>query len=145
LSMWSSILLLTSVALAEGPKFSVLAEEEPAPFEGVLFDPEATAILMSDKEFWQRECDLEIEFQLDKQGTKFHLDLQNAQIRYDALKEETDLLIEKKDLEIEALTETLKKQSPRNNWLWFAGGTATGVVVTVGIVNVATNWIEASK
>jgi len=145
LSMWSSILLLTSVALAEGPKFSVLAEEEPAPFEGVLFDPEATAILMSDKEFWQRECDLEIEFQLDKQGTKFHLDLQNAQIRYDALKEETDLLIEKKDLEIEALTETLKKQSPRNNGLWFAGGKATGVVVTVGIVNVATNWIEASK
>ena len=143
--MWSSILLLTSVALAEGPKFSVLAEEEPAPFEGVLFDPEATAILMSDKEFWQRECDLEIEFQLDRQGTKFQLEMQNAQIRYQSASDEADLLIEKKDLEIGALTETLKKQSPRNNWLWFAGGTATGIVVTVAIVNVATNWIEASK
>ena len=145
MSMWSSILLLTSVALAEGPKFSVLAEEEPAPFEGVLFDPEATAILMSDKEFWQRECDLEIEFQLDKQGTKFQLEMQNAQIRYQAASDEADLLIEKKDLEIEALKDTLKRQSPRNNWLWFAGGTATGVVVTVGIVNVAANWVNAGQ
>ena len=145
MSMLSSLLLLTSVALAEGPKFSVLAEEEPTPFEGVLFDPEATAILMADKEFWQRECDLEIEFQLDKQGTKFQLELQNAQIRYDALKQETDLLVEKKDLEIAALEETLKKQSPRNNWVWFAGGSATGIVVTVAIINVATNWVEASK
>ena len=145
MSMLSSLLLLTSVALAEGPKFSVLAEEEPAPFEGVLFDPEATAILMSDKEFWQRECDLEIEFQLDKQGTKFQLEMQNAQIRYQAASDEADLLIEKKDLEIEALKDTLKRQSPRNNWLWFAGGTATGVVVTVGIVNVAANWVNAGQ
>ena len=145
MSMLSSLLLLTSVALAEGPKFSVLAEEEPAPFEGVLFDPEATAILMSDKEFWQRECDLEIEFQLDQQGTKFQLEMQNAQIRYQAASDEAELLIEKKDLEIDALQETLKKQSPRNNWAWFAGGSATGIVVTAAIVNVATNWIEASK
>ena len=145
MSMLSSLLLLTSVALAEGPKFSVLAEEEPTPFEGVLFDPEATAILMADKEFWQRECDLEIEFQLDKQGTKFQLEMQNAQIRYQAASDEADLLIEKKDLEIEALKDTLKRQSPRNNWLWFAGGTATGVVVTVGIVNVAANWVNAGQ
>ena len=70
---------------------------------------EATAAIMSEKEMWQRACDLEVEFQLDQQGTKFHFDLQNTQIRYDSLKEETDLLIEKKDLEIEALKETLKK------------------------------------
>ena len=36
------------MALAEGPKFSILAEQEPAPFEGVLFDPEATAAIMSE-------------------------------------------------------------------------------------------------
>ena len=133
------------MALAEGPKFSILAEQEPAPFEGVLFDPQATAVIMSEKEMWQRACDLEIEFQLDQQGTKFHLDLQNAQIRYDSLKEESDLLIEKKDLEIEALEETLKKQSPSNNWLWFAGGTATGVAATVAIINVATKLVASDK
>ena len=133
------------MALAEAPKFSILAEREPAPFEGVLFDPEATATIMSEKEMWQRTCDLEIEFQLDQQGTKFYLDLQNAQIRYDSLKEEADLLIEKKDLEIDALEETLKKQSPSNNWLWFAGGTATGVAATVAIVNVATKLVASGK
>lgn len=145
MNMLSSLLLLSSIALADGPKFSVLAETEPAPFEGVLFDPEATAILMSDKEFWQRTCDLEIEFQLDQQGTKFHLQKQNAEIRHQAASDEADLLIEKKDLEIEALQETLKKQSPRNNWMWFAGGSATGVVVTVAIIKVATNWVSASQ
>ena len=133
------------MALAEGPKFSILAEQEPAPFEGVLFDPQATAVIMSEKEMWQRACDLEIEFQLDQQGTKFHLDLQNAQIRYDSLKEESDLLIEKKDIEIDALEETLKKQSPSNNWLWFAGGTATGVAATVAIINVATKLVASDK
>ena len=143
--MLNNLLLLTSMALAEGPKFSILAEQEPAPFEGVLFDPQATAVIMSEKEMWQRACDLEIEFQLDQQGTKFHLDLQNAQIRYDSLKEESDLLIEKKDLEIEALEETLKKQSPSNNWLWFAGGTATGVAATVAIINVATKLVASDK
>ena len=133
------------MALAEGPKFSILAEQEPAPFEGVLFDPQATAVIMSEKEMWQRTCDLEVEFQLDQQGTKFNLDIQNAQIRYDSLKEESDLLIEKKDLEIYALKETLRKQSPSNNWLWFAGGTATGVAATVAIINVATKLVASDK
>ena len=143
--MLNNLILLSSMALAEGPKFSILAEQEPAPFEGVLFDPQATAVIMSEKEMWQRTCDLEIEFQLDQQGTKFNLDIQNAQIRYDSLKEETDLLIEKKDLEIYALKETLRKQSPSNNWLWFAGGTATGVVATVAIINVATKLVASDK
>jgi len=143
--MLSNLILLSTVALAEGPKFSILADQEPAPFEGVLFDPQATAVIMSEKEMWQRACDLEIEFQLDQEGTKFHLDLQNAQIRYDSLKEESDLLIEKKDLEIEVLKETLKKQSPSNNWLWFAGGTATGVAATVAIINVATKLVASDK
>jgi len=143
--MLSNLILLSTVALAEGPKFSILADQEPAPFEGVLFDPQATAVIMSEKEMWQRACDLEIEFQLDQEGTKFHLDLQNAQIRYDSLKEESDLLIEKKDLEIEVLKETLKKQSPSNNWLWFAGGTTAGVAATVAIINVATKLVASGK
>jgi len=143
--MLSNLILLSTVALAEGPKFSILADQEPAPFEGVLFDPQATAVIMSEKEMWQRACDLEIEFQLDQEGTKFHLDLQNAQIRYDSLKEESDLLIEKKDLEIEVLKETLKKQSPSNNWLWFAGCTTAGVAATVAIINVATKLVASGK
>ena len=143
--MLSSLLLLSTIALAEGPKFSVLGEQEPTPFEGVLFDPEATAIIMSEKEFWRSTCDLEIEFHLDTQATQYHLELQNAQIRYQAASDEADLIIEKKDVEIETLQETLKKQSPYNKWLWFAGGTAAGGVVTVALINSATKWIEASQ
>lgn len=134
LNMLSSfvILLWVSVAHADEPKFSIMAEEEPAPFEGVLFDPEATAIMMSDKQLSNSECDLEIEFNLDKQATEYHLQLQNAEIKYDALAQENELVIEKKDLEIQTLQDTLKKHSPRNKWLWYAGGVASGAIVTYG-------------
>jgi len=141
LNMLSSLLLLSSIALADGPKFSVLGELEPAPFEGVLFDPEATAILMSDREFWSSSCDLEIEFQLDKQATKYKLEFENAQISYKAASDEYNLIVEQKDLEIEKLTKILKKQSPYQKWLWFGGG----VAATVFVVNLATNLVAASK
>ena len=124
-------LVWSSVAMAEEPKFSIMAEGEPSPFEGVLFDPEATAIIMSGADLWRSECDLEIEFNLDKQGTQYSLQLDNAQIRYDALAKENQLLIEKKDLEIQTLQETLKKKSPFNKWVWFSIGGAAGASATV--------------
>ena len=139
--MLSSLLLLTSIALADGPKFSVLGELEPTPFEGVLFDPEATAILMSDKEVWSSTCDLEIEFHLDKQATKNQLEFHLAQVSYIAASDQCDLIIERKDLEIEELQKILKKQSPYQKWLWFGGGAAA----TIAVINFTTNLITASK
>ena len=132
MSIISSIMLMTTMALADGPKFSVLGENEPAPFEGVLFDPEATASLMSDKDFWRSQCDIEIEYQLDLQATEFALEFKNAQIRYAALSDEADMIIAKKDEEIVALHEALKKNSPNNRWFWYAGGVVTGVAATYG-------------
>jgi len=139
--MLSSFMFLvwSSVAMAEEPKFSIMAEGEPSPFEGVLFDPEATAIIMSGADLWRSECDLEIEFNLDKQGTQYSLQLDNAQIRYDALAKENQLLIEKKDLEIQTLQETLKKKSPFNKWVWFAAG---GIAGTSATVIIAKQFIE---
>ena len=131
--MLSSFIFLmwSSVAMAEDPKFSIMAEGEPSPFEGVLFDPEATAIIMSGADLWRSECDLEIEFNLDKLATQYSLQLDNEKIRYDALVKENQLLIEKKDLEIQTLQETLKKKSPFNKWLWFGAGGIAGASATV--------------
>ena len=60
------------------------------------------------------------------------LERDKLNIRYDALKEEHKLLIEKKDYEITQLRESLIKQSPRNNWLWAAGGVVVGMATTYG-------------
>jgi len=136
LFMFLSLLLMISPAYAdEDPypgNFTFLGKGEPAPFEGTLFDIDATATVLSLSEYYEAECDLEIEFSLDRQATEFYLERRNFEIRLDSLKEEYDLMITQKDLEIAQLQDSIKSQSPRNNWPWYVGGIATGVAMTYG-------------
>ena len=136
LSRVLALLLVSSTALADDGKFAVLEESQPAPFGGVLFDKSAVADIMTEKATWQSQCDIEVEYQLDVAGTEFELERKNFNIRYEALDEEYKLIVEQKDVEIVKLQETIKKQSPPNKWAWYAGGIASGVVVTYGAYKV---------
>jgi len=126
-----ALFLISSTAYADDGKFTLLAEEQPAPFEGVLFDPIATANIMTEKSNWQLQCDIEVEYNLDIANTEFDLERKNFNIRYEALDQEYKLIVEQKDVEIVKLQETIKKQSPPNKWAWFGVGGASGVVATV--------------
>jgi len=117
-------------AHAEPPQFTIVGQDEPAPFEGVLFNKRGIAELLVLPVQYQMECDLEVEYQIDVQATEFQLERQNFQIRLDALTKEYDLRIEQKDIEIAALQEAMLKQAPSNKWWWFVGGVAAGVGVT---------------
>ncbi len=118
------------VAYAEPPQFTIVGQDEPAPFEGVLFNKRGIAELLVMPLDYQMQCDLEVEYQIDVQATEFQLERENFQIRLDALSKEYDLRIEQKDIEIAALQEAMLKQSPNNKWWWFAGGIVAGVSVT---------------
>ena len=129
--MFLKALLFSMAAHAgEPPQFTILGENEPAPFEGVLFNKRGIAELLVMPEEYRMGCDLEIEYQLDVQATEFHLERQNFQIRLDALTREYDLRIEQKDIEIAALQEAMLNQSPSNKLWWFAGGVAAGIATT---------------
>ena len=128
--MFLKALLFSTLAYAEPAQFTILGENEPAPFEGVLFNKRGIAELLVMPEEYRMGCDLEIEYQLDVQATEFHLERQNFQIRLDALTREYDLRIEQKDIEIAALQEAMLNQSPDNKLWWFAGGVAAGIVTT---------------
>ena len=129
--MFLKALLFSMAAHAgEPPQFTILGENEPAPFEGVLFNKRGIAELLVMPEEYRMGCDLEIEYQLDVQATEFHLERQNFQIRLDALTREYDLRIEQKDIEIAALQEAMLSQSPSNKLWWFAGGVAAGIATT---------------
>ena len=129
--MFLKALLFSMVAHAgEPPQFAILGENEPAPFEGVLFNKRGIAELLVLPLEYRLECDLEVEYQIDVQATEFQLERQNFQIRLDALTREYDLRIEQKDIEISALQEAMLKQSPNNRLWWFAGGVAAGVGIT---------------
>ena len=129
----SVLLFMSTVAYAEDAgRFTIMGQNEIAPFEGVLFDPIATADILTARSFTLEECDLTVNHELEKKEAEFQLERENFNIRYDALQEEYGLIIEQKDLEITQLRESLLKQSPRNNWWWAAGGVVTGVVITYG-------------
>ena len=126
-----ALLLVSSTAYADEGKFTLIAEQEPAPFAGVLFDPMATANIMTEKDSWKLQCDLEVEYNLDIANSEFELERKNFEIRYEALDHEYKLIVDQKDIEIIKLQETIKKQSPPNKWVWFGVGGASGVVATV--------------
>ena len=124
------------VAHAEPPQFTIVGQDEPAPFEGVLFNKRGIAELLVLPLEYRLECDLEVEYRIDVQATEFQLERQNFQIRLDALTSEYDLRIEQKDMEIVALQEAMLAQAPTRKWWWFAGGVASGVAITYGAYRV---------
>ena len=129
-------LLYPTIANAEPQgMFSTLSKNEPAPFEGVLFDPVATALILSGAEMFKLNCDLDIEFMLDKQSTEFHLERQELNLRITSITSEYDLMTTQKDIEIAQLQKAIKSQSPRNKWLWAAAGVAVGGLSTYAIMN----------
>ena len=128
--MLLSIMLMIGIAQADEPQFTILGENECAPFEGVLFNKEATAELLVLEERVRLNCEATLNYELQRQRTEYDLELSNLNIRLESLQEEYDLRISEKDLEIARLQESLLNQSPQNRALWIAGGVAIGIVST---------------
>jgi hypothetical protein len=58
-------MLLALLSTASAEDFTVVSEDQPAPFEGVLLSVPAVAEVLAQHEEVQMKCDLEIEYQLD--------------------------------------------------------------------------------
>ena len=131
LSLWSNI----AVATTPG-KFTFLGENQCAPFEGVLFDPAATATILAQAQTADDNCKLVLQYELDKQKVEHELQLQNLTIRHDALLAEYDMRVQSLEREADALANALKKQSKKNPALWVAIGVASGMAVSYGAYKV---------
>ena len=137
------ILLLSSPAYADeqedtapasSARFTILDTNQRAPFRGTLFDPAATAHILTIQPRLRAEFQIELDYQLSELGATHQLELDNLNSRYTALSEEYMLRLGAKDAEIEQLNASLSKLS-RNDRHWFViGGFAIGVGVTAGIV-----------
>ena len=69
----------------------------------------------------------ELNMSFQSKPRSYELELRNWEIQYNALHEELSLLIFQKDEEIDHLQRSLLKQSPRNNWMWAAGGAVSAL------------------
>ena len=132
--MFLSLLLMlgSPVAAQETGQFTFLGHQQCAPFEGVLFDVPALSEILARQSTANLACQARIEYELSVEAASYELELRNWEIQYNALHEETSLLIFQKDEEIDHLQRALLKQSPSNNWLWGAAGIAVGVAATYG-------------
>ena len=122
--------MLSAPAQAETGKFTFLGHQQCAPFECVLFDVPALSEIMARQSTANLACQARIDYELSVEIASYELELRNWEIQYNALHEETSLLIFQKDEEIDHLQRALLKQSPRNNWLWAAGGVGVGILST---------------
>jgi hypothetical protein len=130
--MFLSLLLMLAgpAQAADTGQFTFLGQQQCAPFEGVLFDVPALSEILARNSTANLACQARIEYELSVEAASYELELRNWEIQYSALHEETSLLIFQKDAEIDHLQRSLLKQSPRNNWLWAAGGVGVGILTT---------------
>ena len=126
--------LSTSGASASDGKFTFVQEDEPSPFVGTLFDPEATARIMANHKFLKEEYQLTLGFELEKQEKGFNLKYEQLQITLDTTIKKYDTILAIKDTEIEQLNKIIAKKPGKNALIWgIAGGFAVGVAATIGI------------
>ena len=139
MSMWNKAVLLLlfgflNTAQASDGKFTFIQEEEPAPFTGTLFDPEATARLLANHKFLKEEYDLKLGFELQKQETTFQLKIDQLNITIDTERERFDTTLTLKNTEIEQLNKIIAKKPGKNALVWgVVGGFVIGVAATIGI------------
>ena len=127
---------LPSLAQA-APQFTFLGKNQPAPFEGALFNPEATAEILAKSQLIKEEYELQLGYELEKQELKFTLEIDTLNLRILSLEEEFKVTVEAKDKEIDALHKLVKSHSPSNNVWWAIGGAAVGVATSAFVVHVA--------
>jgi len=133
-SLWSNIAIATPPG-----QFTFLGQNECAPFEGVLFDPAATATILAERSFVVGQCENKMQHALDTQIAEHTLEIQNLQIRHDALINEYDMRVQSLERESDALANALRKQSRRNPILWVAAGVVGGMAITYGSYRVFNN------
>jgi len=130
--MFLSLLLMLGAPAqaADTGQFTFLGHQQCAPFEGVLFDVPALSEILTRQSTANLACQARIDYELSIEEANYELQLRNWEIQYTALHEEMSLLIFQKDEEIDQLQSSLLKQSPRNNWMWAAGGVVAGVAAS---------------
>jgi len=128
-----SLIWLPSAALAETPKVAEIKQGQKAPYNGILYNYQANAVLLASKEKGQLECSLQLNHSLAKEKAKCDMLTSTVKASLTATEKKYDAILKIKNEEVERLHKlVMDKPNDYNNW-WFAGGFLGGVALSMGI------------
>jgi hypothetical protein len=123
------LIALLGVCLAAEADFVNIEKGDPAPFAGKIITDEGLAKIIAKHEADQLQCDLNLEYELQKKASELNLKYDLLNSKYEAEKQMYEEMIGARD-------EQLKINSRRDFWRRFAtySGFFVGAATTVGIV-----------
>ena len=142
-----AILLLVTfpvLAFADTPKIKPMNQGEIAPFSGVLFNSEAVAQSIAEKEYNADQCRLRIGHIEQKEKIKCDLLVSTVKVEVDFLQKKYDSILKIKDEEVNRLQKFALERPNRNSHWWFAGGVIAGIVTSITIFYAAVEIRESN-
>ena len=114
-----------------------MAEGERVPFEATCFDNEATAQLLTWKEYLVQEQQALCNYEKERISLDFGLIVDNLNITLDETRVRYQVEIDTRDEEIEKLREIIKKNKKMNIPVVVASSVAVGVAIGFGSYHMA--------
>lgn len=124
------LFLLFNLAIADDPKFTKLKEGEPAPWPGRLFNDAAVAKFIVDDKYKIEQCNIQIEYEVDKSKASLDLDYAKKIIEIET---ENNILTDKVTLRDNRIKELESLKTPHNPFWYTIGGILVGSGITIGI------------
>jgi hypothetical protein len=122
--------LLSALSFAE-PQFVVLAAGDTAPFAGRLLNDEAIARISVEDSFKVEQCNLQINYELEKQRLELDLKFQKEKIM---LITDKQILEEKVRLRDQTISELQDLRKPWPPVFYVSGGFFVGAATTIAIL-----------
>jgi len=117
----------------EGPKVHSIKKNEKAPFAGVLFNSVAAAEVLAEKSYFEKECELKINFQVNKEKARLQALIDSQKVSYESLENRYGAIIKIKDQEIERLS-SIALNTNDYSTLWATGGILAGIGLTLAVM-----------
>ena len=127
------IVIIPTSVYSDAPKVADIRQGQKAPYNGVLYNYEANAVLLTVKEKGQLECSLQLNHSLAKEKAKCDMLTSTVKASLEATEKKYSAILKIKNDEIGHLQKiTLDRPNAHNHW-WFAGGVISGVALSLGI------------
>ena len=123
-----------SADIPSPPRIMGILEGQPAPYNGVLLSATAAARLFVQSDYSLAECNLRINYEVNKERASMQLLLDSTRASLDSMRTRNDSVLTLKDQEIKRLTEIASEGANDYSVWWAAGGIVVGIALTIGVV-----------